>query len=263
MASKTQISWTDATYNPWYGCRRVSAGCKFCYADRDMSRYGMNFRKVTRSKTTFKDPLKWKEPQRVFTCSWSDFFIEDADEWRQEVWQIIKQPPHLTYQILTKRPGRIAQCFPDDWGQGYPNVWIGVSVESDRVLERLVTLSMIPAVVRFASFEPLLSQLTNLQPLFSSMVNGKPLHESIHWAIMGGESGNESGKFKYRDSELSWYVDIASTCKRLGIPVFMKQLGTGLAKKLGASTRVGSDMEDLPIAIRVRDFPHTDADSLT
>src|ERR1700761_9152752 len=116
MGETTGIQWTNKSWNPWQGCRKVSAGCKFCYMFREKEKYGQNGSRIVRSKTTFTAPLKWKDPSLVFTCSWSDFFIEEADEWRQEAWDIIKATPHLTYQILTKRPERIGMCLPADWG---------------------------------------------------------------------------------------------------------------------------------------------------
>lgn len=102
MAQESKIQWTDGTWNPWHGCIKVSEGCKFCYMYRDKDRYGLDPTDVQRSKSNFRDPLKWKEPKKVFTCSWSDFFIEQADEWRAEAWEIIKNTPHLTYQILSQ-----------------------------------------------------------------------------------------------------------------------------------------------------------------
>ena len=100
----TKIQWTEATWNPWHGCQKVSPGCKFCYMYRDKERYGQDATTVLRSKTKFKEPLKWKEPKVIFTCSWSDWFIEEADQWRDEAWETIRKTPQHTYQILTKSP---------------------------------------------------------------------------------------------------------------------------------------------------------------
>ena len=108
MAKTTGIEWATATWNPWHGCTKVSPGCAHCYMYRDKTRYGQNPAAVTRSKTTFFDPLKWKEPQaRIFTCSWSDFFIEEADAWRPEAWNIIQNTPQHSYLILTKSIARL------------------------------------------------------------------------------------------------------------------------------------------------------------
>ena len=107
MAIQSKIQWTNATWNPWHGCKKVSPGCKFCYMYRDKERYNQDPTTVLKSKTKFNAPLQWNEPKLIFTCSWSDWFIEEADQWRAEAWKIIKNTPHHTYQILTKRPERI------------------------------------------------------------------------------------------------------------------------------------------------------------
>ena len=114
MAHKSAIEWTDATWNPWHGCHKVSAGCKNCYMFRDKTRYGQDPNVVVRSKdATFYAPLKWSEPRTIFTCSWSDFFIEEADAWRDEAFAIMALTPHHTYQVLTKRPERMLEYFND------------------------------------------------------------------------------------------------------------------------------------------------------
>lgn len=127
MGDKTAIQWTDHTWNPWQGCTKVTAGCDHCYMFRDMRRYGKNPEAVVRSSdATFYAPLRQPKkytPGKVFTCSWSDWFHPAADAWRDEAWAVIRQTPRLTYQILTKRPNRIAGHLPTDWGDGYPNVW--------------------------------------------------------------------------------------------------------------------------------------------
>lgn len=114
MAKQTGIEWTEATWNPWHGCHKVSAGCKNCYMFREKKRFGHDPNVVVRSKTKFYDPLKWKEPRTIFTCSWSDFFIEEADPWRDEAFAIMILTPH-TYQVLTKRPDRMLEWFNEKW----------------------------------------------------------------------------------------------------------------------------------------------------
>ncbi len=210
MAKNSNIEWTDATWNPWYGCLKVSPGCKQCYMYRDMKRYGRDPFTVTRAKPpTFNGPLKWKENKKVFTCSWSDFFIAEADEWRDETWDIIKQTPHLTYQILTKRPENIIDRLPIDWGNGYSNVWIGVSVETQDYLWRVETIENIPAAIRFVSYEPALEY-----------VNFAPYTDIINWLISGGESGYNS-----RPAKLEWFMKTRDMCIKNGIPYFHKQHG--------------------------------------
>lgn len=160
MGATTGIEWTDRTWNPWVGCRKVSDGCRNCYMFREMTRFGRLPTVVQRSKPgTFQAPLAWakKGPAMVFTCSWSDFFIEQADEWRAEAWEIIRQTPNLTYQILTKRLENVLERLPADWGHGWPNVWLGASVENQTTAKlRISQLMQIPARVRFLSVEPLI-----------------------------------------------------------------------------------------------------------
>ncbi len=216
MAELTGIEWTDATWNPWMGCDRVSPGCAHCYMFTEQERYKQDPSVVRRSKTKFADPLRWKEPRRVFTCSWSDWFHEGADAWRDEAWDIIRRSPHLTFQILTKRAERIEDHLPPDWGAGYPNVWLGVSVENQRWVSRALALTRIPAVVRFLSCEPLLGPLDLLDDL-----------EHLDWVIVGGESGPNA-----RVMHEIWARDIQTQCQLTGTAFFLKQLG-GFPDKRG------------------------------
>jgi protein gp37 len=118
MAATSKIEWTDATWNPWHGCHKVSAGCKNCYMFREKRQYGQDPDVVVRSKTKFYDPLKWPDSRLIFTCSWSDFFIEEADEWRDEAFAIMALTPHHTYQVLTKRPERMKEYLKKFEAQG-------------------------------------------------------------------------------------------------------------------------------------------------
>lgn len=263
MGEQSSIQWTENTWNPWHGCTKVSEGCKYCYMYRDKERYGQDPTTVMRSKSNFNAPLKWKEPTLIFTCSWSDWFIEDADEWRKEAWAIIKKTPQHTYQILTKRPERILQCLPDDWGEGYPNVWLGVSVENEKNVNRLWHLAHVPAKIRFVSAEPLLSHVyLGLDAAMQWNGTQSPdwntrMKNLIHWVIIGGESGNETGKYKYRECHFSWIEFIIQQCKEASVPVFVKQLGTFLGKELGLKDHHGGDIDEWPEHLRIREFPMT------
>lgn len=247
MAKESKIQWTDGTWNPWHGCKKVSPGCKYCYMYRDKDRYGQDPTKVLRSKAKFNEPLKWDEPRLVFTCSWSDWFIEEADEWRDEAWKIIRDTPQHTYQILTKRPKRIKDNLPEDWGDGYDNVWLGVSIENNNALNRLRYFHNIPAKVRFASIEPLIESIDEIELYV--------VQRFIDWAIIGGESGNDTGKYRYRPCELHWIENIIETLKMDNIPVFVKQLGTHLAKELNLNDRHGGDISEWPEHIQIREMP--------
>ena len=209
MSETTGIEWTDATWNPWMGCTKVSPGCAHCYMFREQHQYGRDLEAVVKSKTKFREPLKWREPRKVFTCSWSDWFHDGADAWRDEAWALVRDTPHLTYQILTKRPERIAAHLPTDWGAGYPNVWLGVSVENQRHAYRIEYLKFIPAVVRFVSAEPLLGPLE---------LGGQAWE--IDWLIAGGESGP-----KCRPMDAAWAASLRDECVRAGAAFFLKQLG--------------------------------------
>jgi protein gp37 len=258
MGDNTKIEWADATINFWHGCKKVSQGCKYCYMFRDKVRYGQDGTNVQRSKNeTFFRALKWKEPRRIFTCSWSDFFIKEADEWRAEAWKVIKDTPQHQWLILTKRPERILQCLPKDWGdKGYENVWLGVSVENQKTADnRILKLFEVPCKIRFLSVEPLLAPI-NLNPYLALEIDHKIIYP-IHWVIIGGESGNDTGEFKYRVCKTDWMKDIVKQCSDREIPIFMKQLGTSIAKQLELKDRVGADLseEKFPAYLAIRQLP--------
>lgn len=242
MSESTPIQWTDATWNPWHGCHKISPGCKFCYMFRDKKRYGQDGNVVVRSKTKFRDPLKWKEPRMVFTCSWSDWFIEEADDWREEARDIILQTPQHTYQILTKRPERALRWIP---AVPDPHVWLGVSVEDRKHgLPRIDILRELPAAVRFLSIEPQLEDIGRLNL------------EGIHWVIVGGESGSEARPF-----DVEWARSIIEQCKDANVPCFVKQLGArpydGRLEADDPKLRDshGGNMDEWPLDLRVRQFP--------
>ena len=268
MAENTKIQWTTHSVNFWTGCEKVSDGCKYCYMYRDKERYGLNPTDVVKVKqaTINKVLKKAVEGDKIFTCSWSDFFIKEADEWRDWAWDIIRSRPDLKWQILTKRPERISECLPDDWGTGWDNVWIGVSVENELSMNRIQYLFHSQIKVKFLSVEPIIKKidLTDAQygnrlwnPL-SGIVDGEPSYNigKLDWVIVGGESGNDNGKYKYRPSELIWYKDIVEKCVENGVPVFMKQLGTHLSKHLGLKDRHGGNINEFPEYLKIRQFPN-------
>lgn len=212
MSEATIIAWTKRTWNPWRGCTKISPGCKHCYMFTAQERYGRDPKEVVRTKT-WGDPAKWQREaatedrlDMVFTCSWSDWFHKDADDWRDDAWQLVKRCPNLQFQILTKRSERIADHLPADWGEGYPNVWLGVSIESDEYTWRADHLRDIPAAVRFISAEPLLSPLPSLNLA------------GIDWLIVGGESGPG-----WRPMEHDWARQLRNMCAISGTAFFFKQ----------------------------------------
>jgi protein gp37 len=244
----TQIQWTEASVNFWIGCKKVGTECLNCYWYRDADRYGKDPILIKRtSDKTFYAALKWKEPKRIFTCSWSDFFIALADPWRDDAWDVIRKTPKHSWQVLTKRTERIIQCLPTDWTSGWDQVWLGTSVGIQKTVDiRVPQLLSVPAVTRFLSCEPLLERLD----LTAYLQTGK-----IHWAIVGGESGNDTGKFGYRPCELDWIEDILNQCKRYNVPAFTKQLGTYQQKKLNMSDKHGGIISEFPPQLQVRQYP--------
>lgn len=249
MTINTGISWTDHTINFWMGCLKVSEGCKFCYMYREQSRRKKEPANVVQVKqSTIDKHLREAKPgDKIFTCSYSDFFIEEADQWREWAWDIIRKHPQYEWQILTKRPERIKQCLPDDWGDGWPHVWLGVSAENQKAAEtRIPILNDIPAAVRWLSCEPLLGPV-NLDGMLSN----------IHWIVVGGESGNENGQWRYRPCQLVWIYRIIGSSDWYNIPVFVKQLGTHLSKGLSLKDRHGTKPAEWPTAMKRQEFPNT------
>ncbi len=246
MAAESKIQWTDATWNIARGCTKVDEDCKYCYMYRE-SLGGTRYepKQVTRTKTVFNLPLKLKEPSKIFTSSLTDVFHEEIDSYRYEMWNIIRACPHHTFQLLTKRPERIAASLPKDWEDSdlWRHVWLGTSVGSHNSIHRLEQLRMsCYNQIKFASFEPLTSAIEEV-PFW------------LDWVIIGGESGNENGKYLYRECKIEWIEKIIDDCRRAGTAVFVKQLGTHLAKKMNLKSRHGGDIDEWPSHLQIREFP--------
>jgi len=228
MGKTTIIAWTDHTWNMAWGCTKVSAGCKNCYADTLADRYGWrdggnsgpkiwgkNAARRIFGESHWREPLKWNreaeilnKPERVFCSSMCDVFEDHPtiNAEREKLWPLIRATPMLHWQLLTKRPERIARELPDDWGNGYHNVWLGTSIENNDWIGRADYLRHIPAVVRFISYEPALGPLDQIDL------------GNIDWVIAGGESGPG-----YRDMEIGWAVEMEQKCRREGVAFFFKQ----------------------------------------
>lgn len=244
MGERSSIEWTEATWNPWHGCTKVSPGCAYCYMYRQKKQYGQSPSTVVRSKTMFDAPLRWSEPRMIFTCSWSDWFHEDADAWRDEAWDIIRECRQHTFQILTKRAERIHYSLPSAWP--LENVWLGVSVENQRWAEtRIPLLKEIPAGVRFVSCEPLLGRLD----LRRHLADGK-----ITWMIVGGESGGPARRslvelreraWAPKDEELEWVRSLRDQCRETGVAFFFKQFG-GPRPTSGGALLDGHEWRQMP-----------------
>jgi len=225
MGDRTGIAWTQKTWNPWHGCHKISPGCTNCYMFTEKKQYGQDPNTVVRSKTMFNAPLKWKEPSLVFTCSWSDWFIEEADAWRAEAECVAAKTDHI-YQILTKRIARVRRdcSLISREFERWANSWFGVSVEDRKYgLPRIDDLrEAIDDTNRFLSIEPLLEDLGAID------LSG------IGWVIVGGESG-----FKRREMEVRWLASIVEQCAAQGVPCFVKQ---DSAFKSGQQGRIPDDL---------------------
>lgn len=248
MADRTAIEWTDATFNPWWGCSRVSPACAHCYADTLARRYGHRLWDGD-GRRFFTDqhwdrPRRWnkaaearRQRVRVFCASMADVF-EDAGEldlWRARLCKLIEETPALDWQLLTKRPENVAEMVP--WRSTWPsNVWIGASIENSRHTFRADILRELPASVRFISAEPLLGSL---------FLNGKPNRRpldlaGIDWLIAGGESGP-----RHRPVNLDWVRELREACLESRTAFFYKQKG-GRTPKAGGRELDGRTWNEFP-----------------
>lgn len=240
MGEASKIEWTDATFNPWVGCTKISPGCDNCYAEGWAKRSGMvtwgGSRRLT-SASNWQQPIKWNRQataegvrKRVFCASLADVFDNEVDPmWRHRLFALIRATPNLDWLLLTKRIGNVKGMVPDDWAvnipgvrlDGYPNVWLGISVVNQEEAERdIPKLLAVPAAIRFLSCEPLLGPID-----FNGCWVDHPnpaMHENwleaLDWVIVGGESGG-----KARPMLEGWAIDLVAQCVAVGTSVFMKQ----------------------------------------
>lgn len=238
MPTRSNIEWTEMTWNPVTGCTKISQGCKHCYAERmarrleamGSERYRNGFN-VTLHPDLLDVPRRWRQARIVFVNSMSDLFHDDIPlAYIQRVFATMQDCPHHTFQVLTKRSERLAQLAPKlPWPR---NVWMGVSVEDARVLHRVADLRSVPAAVRFLSLEPLIGPLDEL-----------PL-DAIHWVIVGGESGP-----KARPLRKEWVTSILRQCRAACVPFFFKQWG-GVRKDLTGRALNGRIYNEMPGALQ-------------
>lgn len=246
MADRSGIEWTEVTWNPTTGCDKTSPGCDNCYAltlakrlramgqakyqnDGDPRTSGPGFA-LTVHEDTLAAPHRWKSPRVIFVNSMSDLFHPDVSlDFIKRVFTVMAETPQHTYQVLTKRSKRLAAVAGE---LGWPsNVWMGVSVESDRYAFRLDHLRSVDAAVRFVSAEPLLGPLPNLDLT------------SIDWLIAGGESGPNA-----RPMDEDWVRDIRDQCGEAGVAFFFKQWG-GRTPKAGGRVLDGAVYDEMPVSL--------------
>lgn len=210
----------DRIWNPWHGCHKCSEGCQNCYAYFLDKRYGRDTNEVLKNKSDFNLPVKkdrsgsYKLPDGCFVrvCMASDFFLEEADEWRKEAWDIIRQRPNVTFSLLTKRAERIAECLPSDWGDGWDNVSFSVSCENQKRLdERMPYLLAIPAKHRWVSLKPFIGEV-DIAPYIAT---GK-----IETVLAGGENYLGSRPLHYE-----WVKKVHDACVEHNVKLIFGQTG--------------------------------------
>lgn len=239
--AQSSIEWTEMTWNPVTGCTKISAGCKYCYAEvmaKRLQAMGVEKYKNAFSLAIHEDaldiPYTWKKQKIVFVNSMSDLFHQNVPmEFIQKVFKTMNENPQHTFQILTKRPDRLLKVNEQlTWTH---NIWMGVSVEDQRVKGRIDLLRQTNARTKFLSCEPLIGNLPDLNL------------QGIDWVIVGGESGR---KARWMDPE--WVLDIMDQCKQANVPFFFKQWGGTNKKKTGRLLN-GKTYDEMP-AFNVEDL---------
>lgn len=300
MAETTHIAWADATWSPWRGCTKVSAGCLNCYAEvlsrrnpAVLGEWGPDGRRVV--NRDWRKPLAWDRAaekaevrRRVFPslCDWLEW-RDDIVSFTLDFLDLIANTPHLDWLLLTKRPenlmpvlqhamhkDRPAGRLAADWYDGAPppNLWFGVSCEDQaNANKRLPVAAMVPAAVRWVSYEPALGAIDfrRIRPPFAvytednawdSLVDVPFGYGGLDWIVVGGES--KQGGREARPFRLDWARETVRQGREAGVPVFVKQLGSNPVDRgaagdvcLGFISRAGTDMEEWPADLRVREFP--------
>ena len=244
-AQFSKIEWTESTWNPVRGCTRVSEGCRFCYAERIAARFsgkGMAYEGLAENtkagprwtqqvhlvEKLLDEPLKWKKPRRIFANSMSDLFHEKVElSDIQKVFAVMAKADRHQFQVLTKRAERLLKFNSKLlWS---PNIWMGVSVEDERVADRIDALRQTDAHIKFLSLEPLLGALPNLGL------------DGIDWVIVGGESGPGA-----REMKKKWVIDIRDQCADADVAFFFKQWGGKRKSKTGRELE-GRTYDEMPV----------------
>ena len=255
MAEISKIAWTKSTWNPWIGCTKISVthgelqgGCDNCYAERQDARkvfggathFGTGVPRMRTSIQNWNQVRRWNKAAPntefagrkgfwpVFCASLADIFDNEVpDEWRRDFWALVKECSNLTFIIVTKRVGNVEKMLPPDWGGGYPNVWLMITVvnqvEANRDISKLLK---VPAVMRGLSVEPMLGPV-DLR-LWLGIDHRSPasrwerggVNQGLHWVVSGGESGNNA-----RPMHADWARTLRGQCAAAGVPYLFKQWG--------------------------------------
>lgn len=215
----------DKTWNPWHGCHKCSEGCQNCYAYFLDKRYGRDTNEVVKNKSNFDFPIKkdkdgnykLKSGEFVRVCMTSDFFLEEADEWREEAWYFIRRRPDVTFSLLTKRASRIRDNLPKDWGDGWDNVTFAVSAENQkRVDERIPYLLDVPAKHRWISVKPFIGEVDLEEYLKTG---------GIETVLAGGENYLGSRPLHY-----DWVKKVHDQCEKYNVQLIFGQTGNVFVK---------------------------------
>lgn len=255
MAENTEIEWADHTFNPWEGCTKISPACDNCYAAERAHRFKSVEWGGPRRRTSVSNwnkPKRWERDaesfmlehgrrQRVFCASLADVFDNQVpEEWRADLWDLIRECPSLDWLLLTKRPQNIEKMLPPFWDEIKDRVWLGTTVENQEVAERNIGyLLRIECAVRFLSMEPLLGEVNISAVLAMDIRNSRnEITPAIGWVIVGGESGPNA-----RPSLERWILGLMTQCHNNGVPFLFKQWGewvpadmTGQAGSIGYRT---------------------------
>lgn len=237
--AQSKIEWTEMTWNPTTGCDKISTGCKFCYAEvmsrrlkaMGVDKYKNNF-KITTHEEELGIPYTWKNSRIVFVNSMSDLFHKKVSaEFIQKVFKVMNENPQHVFQVLTKRADLLLEYDRANLLKWTHNIWMGVSVEDSRVVERIQMLRKTKAKTKFLSLEPLIGPLQKLNL------------KKIDWVIVGGESGR-----KPRPMNADWVLDIQEQCEKADVAFFFKQWGGTNKKKAGRELegRTWDEMPELP-----------------
>jgi protein gp37 len=234
--ARTKIEWTESTWNPVTGCTKISAGCKYCYAEvmtRRLHAMGQekyfNGFNLTLHPETLWEPYTWKKPRVIFVNSMSDLFHKDIPiQYITDVFRVMKENPHHVFQILTKRADLLLYYDKEGYLEWTHNIWMGVTVEDNTVTKRIDLLRQTGAKIKFLSCEPLLTGLPDIN------LNG------IDWVIVGGESGRTPRPIKEE-----WVLDIKDQCRKANVAFYFKQWGGTNKKKNGKSLR-GKQYTEMP-----------------
>jgi len=280
----TKIEWADHTFNPWWGCQRVSPGCEHCYAETFAKRVGLKVWGPSAKRRFFGDahwakPFKWNAAaerdgvrRRVFCASMADVF-EDGPHLTHErsvLWRLMKNTPHLDWLLLTKRPENVERLVadavaharefnPDETPAWSPNVWLGVTAENQEYADRRIPtlLGIKGPAVRFVSYEPALGHVDFARYLYPIFVvtprwrRNELLTPALDWIIVGGESGPKARHFNP-----TWARDVVDGCRAAGVACFVKQLGANVLDFSGMlRDRKGGDWSEWPTDLRIRQFP--------